>query len=1330
MMQRDKNTAGGGTNVGRSGATPGRRPFLPDQDGRHMLIKIRDTLHNRFKSDESGKEMSPNIPIKPDINQSGSGTPTGAPNKMTRSVYHQIALQNIKERLRPFQNLPNSDGSELHQGSASTSSQGSEDGDSIGKHLSDEVTLESIGGHNGYIKIDKSQLIQNRKQSIEMPVQNGFTDSTSERSDSPQCSLPSRTIPNDTSVVNVIPVTNGDQIPPPVPPRIPIVSSSSALGVNQTTPVNKQIMMEGPQLNNHHHMVNQQLSSRPLNMIQSPGDMQQIIPGQPHIKHSTKLNQLHHQQQQAQGLAHAGHITPQRRSPVNSVGHQPVIVQRPTGQLVTISNPNGRGSGGQGQITIRYSNPPPPYSQHPVSRSPVVNISNQGHTEQSHLISSTVPPVYRPTPRYETQITVNNTVPGSLTGSDNVLKKTALSPAQSMAYCTKPEIVSETVKSKKVTKPKPMTATIPMSPAQSPGPNYISHSQGTSYVTSQPSAQSRGTNYVTSQSPGTNYVTSQSPGTNYVTSQSPGTNYVTSQSPGTNYVTSQSPGTNYVSSYEAKVGVPSPRPPTPEVQIKIKHQPHIVQPKSSMMRPDPMHPHIGGQGHGGQPQIQINLGQHGPHFARSVVVQRGQGPYDYIRRPLDTPGSTPRSDSPISLRGTNQSPMSTTSTSNSDIPERLSDKIPDKPPPPYPGKQNNKAHLPPHVQIVTPFAQHPPPSHPQLQMSYPIHFGQIQGQNQEQPPLPPRVPILNRISPESSDTPPPVPTKGTGVMSPPPLPPHSTGKQSRGSSQKVNGASKNEQNDETDETTSTVSDTSSCSHSEKTRCTSPMPERKADAKEKDSLRGETLVRNYSPQAFKFYMEQHIENVLKSHKEREKRRLQLEREMSKVGLSEEAQHQMRRMLHQKESNYIRLKRAKMDKSMFEKISSLGVGAFGEVALVQKKEVNQLYAMKMLRKSDVLKRNQVAHVKAERDILAEADNEWVVKLYYSFQDRDNLYFVMDYVPGGDLMGLLIKLEIFEEPLAVFYIAELVLAIESVHKMGFIHRDIKPDNILIDKDGHMKLTDFGLCTGFRWTHNSMYYQPQGHHLRQDSMDVNFTSEVECKCGQSQPLKPLERRRKRHNHRCLAHSLVGTPNYIAPEVLAVSGSGYTKCCDWWSVGVILYEMLVGQPPFYAPTPQETQMKVINWKQNLKIPREANLSRAAEDLILKLCCDQETRLGAKGAAEIKEHPFFYSLNFEGLRKQTSLYKPKISHPTDTSNFDPIDPERVRESDPDEEIKKPDHPVNGKHPEHAFFEFTFRRFFDDGGHPYPMRNWEHGIEKESDTAKESESESSNAPVYV
>lgn len=178
---------------------------------------------------------------------------------------------------------------------------------------------------------------------------------------------------------------------------------------------------------------------------------------------------------------------------------------------------------------------------------------------------------------------------------------------------------------------------------------------------------------------------------------------------------------------------------------------------------------------------------------------------------------------------------------------------------------------------------------------------------------------------------------------------------------------------------------------------SPIPVRKMISKEKEA-RKDVRVKHYSPQAFKFYMEQHVENVQKSYAQRVLRRNQLEKEMAKMSLPAETQEQMRKMLRQKESNYIRLKRAKMDKSMFSKLKPIGVGAFGKVTLVRKIDtVNQLYAMKTLRKADVLKRNQVAHVKAERDILAEADNEWVVRLYYSFQDEDNLYFVMDYIPG---------------------------------------------------------------------------------------------------------------------------------------------------------------------------------------------------------------------------------------------------------------------------------------------------------------------------------------------
>ncbi|GIY92912.1 hypothetical protein CEXT_506101 [Caerostris extrusa] len=486
---------------------------------------------------------------------------------------------------------------------------------------------------------------------------------------------------------------------------------------------------------------------------------------------------------------------------------------------------------------------------------------------------------------------------------------------------------------------------------------------------------------------------------------------------------------------------------------------------------------------------------------------------------------------------------------------------------------------------------------------------------------------------------------------------------------------------------------------------SPPPPRKILSKEKEKERRESKVRNYSPAAFKFFMEQHVENLLKSHHERQHRRQQLESEMARAGLDKDAQCEIRKMLHQKESNYIRLKRAKMNKSMFQKIRTIGIGAFGEVALVRKVDTSQLYAMKTLRKSDVLKRNQVAHVKAERDILAEADNEWVVKLYYSFQDDDNLYFVMDFIQGGDLMSLLIKLGVFSEELARFYIAELVLAVESVHKMGFIHRDIKPDNILIDRDGHIKLTDFGLCTGFRWTHNSKYYQRNGEHGRQDSMDLDDKWSNECHCKSIANLKPLERRRRREHQRCLAHSLVGTPNYIAPEVLLKTG--YTQLCDWWSVGVILYEMLIGQPPFYANTPAETQLKVINWETSLRIPKKANIADAAADLILQLCSVAEARLGRGGVDDIKRHPFFASIDFNNdLRKTPAPYIPKIKHPTDTSNFDPIDCGKLRstnsESSDSGDLNERG-ADNNKHPEHAFLEFTFRRFFDDGGQVYPSR---------------------------
>ena len=162
--------------------------------------------------------------------------------------------------------------------------------------------------------------------------------------------------------------------------------------------------------------------------------------------------------------------------------------------------------------------------------------------------------------------------------------------------------------------------------------------------------------------------------------------------------------------------------------------------------------------------------------------------------------------------------------------------------------------------------------------------------------------------------------------------------------------------------------------------------------------------------------------------------------------------------------------------------------------------------------------------------------------------------------------------------------------------------------------------------------------------------------------------------------------------------------------------------------------LQVIHWEKTLRIPKESNLSQPAKDLILRLCCGAENRLGSNGANEIKAHRFFANVKFEGLRKQRALYEPKIRHPMDTSNFDPVE-ERDEGSDPESDHRNNDHRgVNGTYPEHAFFEFTFKRFFDDGGHPYPTvreyRERERERERQHSTQETESNSESNSPVYV
>lgn len=381
-------------------------------------------------------------------------------------------------------------------------------------------------------------------------------------------------------------------------------------------------------------------------------------------------------------------------------------------------------------------------------------------------------------------------------------------------------------------------------------------------------------------------------------------------------------------------------------------------------------------------------------------------------------------------------------------------------------------------------------------------------------------------------------------------------------------------------------------------------------------------------ATKAYLEQKYATMKKEREESRVRRNTLEQQMEALRLTEIKKEQYRQELRSQELISMRHQRKRLSVQDFQPLAVIGRGAFGEVRLVRKKDSGEVFALKSLVKSAMVMKNQVVHVKAERDILASADNdnEWLVTLHYSFQDDHMLYMVMEYLPGGDLMGLLIKEDTLSEDTTRFYAAEMILAIESVHELGYIHRDIKPDNVLLDAHGHLKLTDLGLCKKMD-TRVDLLPITQ-HSIEASSMAENPSS---ASIG---PLDGPDASRSRPflRNRQVAFSTVGTPDYIAPEVLAQKG--YGKECDWWSMGVILYECVVGYPPFYADEPMQTCRKIINWRQAFGFPPEARavLSPQCIDFIRRLVCNAENRLGNGSVDEIKQHPWLRGIDWDHLR--------------------------------------------------------------------------------------------------
>eukprot|EP01084_Bolivina_argentea_P142689 250645_1 len=278
--------------------------------------------------------------------------------------------------------------------------------------------------------------------------------------------------------------------------------------------------------------------------------------------------------------------------------------------------------------------------------------------------------------------------------------------------------------------------------------------------------------------------------------------------------------------------------------------------------------------------------------------------------------------------------------------------------------------------------------------------------------------------------------------------------------------------------------------------------------------------------------------------------------------------------------------------FQRMKLLGKGGFAEVRLVRYKkgeDDEELYAMKSLSKKLMLKKKQEKQIFIERDILIHLNNWLIIKLFWSFQDTKYLHLVEEYCEGGDLMSVLQDMDVLCEDETCFYIAEIAQAIHFLHEHKYVHRDIKPDNILLHRSGHIKLCDFG---------SAGFYDPE-----------YFDNEVVP-------------RRSRKNTKLL-YRIVGTPDYVAPEILSKKGYGFE--CDWWSMGVIMFECLAGYPPFYAGSAKQTCRNILNYTKTLHVPTDMDLSRNAEDCLLKLLCSWQRRMTFH---QLKRHPFFKSIKW------------------------------------------------------------------------------------------------------
>ncbi|KAJ1782514.1 serine/threonine-protein kinase dbf2 [Coemansia sp. RSA 2523] len=384
----------------------------------------------------------------------------------------------------------------------------------------------------------------------------------------------------------------------------------------------------------------------------------------------------------------------------------------------------------------------------------------------------------------------------------------------------------------------------------------------------------------------------------------------------------------------------------------------------------------------------------------------------------------------------------------------------------------------------------------------------------------------------------------------------------------------------------------------------------------------------------------------------------------------------------ETNILRRRRNRTREHEFDVLAQIGQGGFGQVFLARKRDTGEVCALKKMEKQLLVRLNEVQHILTERDILRTSRSEWLVKLLYAFQDQKSLYLAMEFVPGGDIRSLLIHSELFRHPVARFYIAESIVAVSALHSFGYFHRDLKPENFLVDASGHVKLTDFGLSHG----HLS---RPTLDAMRRKLDQVKDRELVVQSSSEKRSLSKYAAGRLA-DQASRAYSIVGSPDYMAPEILytslasdkhreptASSSSdnnssrashashdpmadahlGYDFRVDFWSLGCILYEFYASYSPFTGPTADDVWRNVYHWDEVLQRPdfasneAEDNLTPEAWDLIACLVCHRDIRLSS--LQEIAKHSYFRGMDMLRLREtQVPPFVPALQSDADTRHFD------------------------------------------------------------------------------